>query len=391
MGELNQSLKKGTDRLITVKIDRSQIKTHEGSNGCSKEESSEKGVSHSKEESSDEGESHSKGEFPEKLKLKKSVIVELYFTMVEIREMELKIQEEYKNGNVRGFCHLSIGQESIYAALKQVLNESDKVIGSYRCHGLAYVTGLINNESGGNCSHDSDNRDHSDTIDSNIINDSNINDNTTNPIRIHSKEIIDENLGLPTGCSGGRGGSMHLYNSQFYGGHGIVGAQVPLGTGIAFALKYKRVPGVCFSFYGDGAANQGQVYESFNLAFIYKLPIVFVCENNHFGMYTPVSQVSMDDNFYKRGYLIRGIRVPDEDPFSLMAVLEHARNYALKEGPIILQIDTNRECGHSTKDEKQEYRNSARGAAGSNGRDILEIVRKRVCELTGEEIARKRS
>lgn len=260
----------------------------------------------------------------------KQELMALYKKMLDIRLMEERLESLYRQKKIRGFCHLSIGQEGIYAALWRVVDD-DKVIASYRCHGAAYATGC--------------------TI----------------------KEIVCENLGLIDGNCGGKGGSMHLYNDKFYGGHGIVGAQVPLGTGIAFAIKYKMInknmkdgtdsdwkavasDSVVFTLYGDGASNQGQVYESFNMAKVYNLPVVFICENNKYGMYTPVESVSVDDNFYMRGYGIPGLRTTDSDIFLLVETLRFAKSYAKARGPIIVQIDTNRKCGHSTLDEAQLYR-----------------------------------
>lgn len=275
--------------------------------------------------------------------------VELYRHVSLIRLMETYLDKEYTAGRVRGFCHLSIGQEGLYAVLMKLLetNQNNKIITSYRCHAAAYASGC--------------------TI----------------------REIVCENLGLKEGNSKGKGGSMHLYSGQLYGGHGIVGAQVPLGTGIAFSIKYKgcmqksgkdlpknskngqdsinksrehfishESNGVCFTIYGDGAANQGQVHEAFNMAKVYNLPVVFIVENNGYGMYTPAENVSVDDCFYKRGYQIPGLRVCDTNIMLLRSTLEFARDYSMKKGPIIVQVDTYRICGHSTKDRAQFYKKS---------------------------------
>lgn len=274
---------------------------------------------------------------------------ELYRHMTLIRMMEIYLNEEYDAGHIRGFCHLSIGQEGLYAVLMKLLeaNQNSKIITSYRCHAAAYAAGC--------------------TI----------------------KEIVCENLGLKEGNSRGKGGSMHLYSEKLYGGHGIVGAQVPLGTGIAFSIKYQKYmreskksllqslensqdfvcrsreqfishesDGVCFTIYGDGAANQGQVYEAFNIAKVYNLPVVFIVENNGYGMYTPAENVSVDDCFYKRGYRIPGLRVCDTDIALLKSALEFAADYSMKNGPIIVQVDTYRICGHSAEDKTQFYKTS---------------------------------
>lgn len=256
--------------------------------------------------------------------------IELYSDMLKIRLMEEYLEKAYGEGKVRGFCHLVIGQEGLYAVLKHLI-ENDYLTSSYRCHGAGYAAGLS------------------------------------------IKEIICECLGTLDGNAQGKGGSMHLYNDKFFGGHGIVGAQVPLGAGLAFALKYKKYTkeddgignkesflkqksdGTSFCIYGDGASNQGQIYETFNMAKVYNLPVVFIIENNQYGMYTPVSNVSVDDCFYKRGYGIPGIRVRDTKILELQAVLQFAKNYAKVSGPIIVQVDTFRKCGHSTLDKNKFY------------------------------------
>lgn len=238
---------------------------------------------------------------------------EIYREMYNLREMELLLDRIYQKNEIQGFCHLVIGQEAIYIALKNIIN-GDKVIGSYRCHGLAYASG------------------------------------------INTKEIICETMGKYEGNCKGKGGSMHLYNDTFYGGHGIVGAQVALGTGIAFALKYKDSQNVCFTFYGDGAANQGQVFESFNMAALWKLPIVYVCENNSYGMWTPERNVSSNTDYFKRGINIPGFRIDGNDIEELHRAFLFAKEYAKTNGPIIIQIDTYRTCGHSCVDQENFYR-----------------------------------
>lgn len=275
-------------------------------------------------------------------------MVYIYKQMARIRSMDQLMDREYKKKNIRGFCHLSIGQEGIYAALEHVM-DGDMVISSYRCHGLAYVTGC--------------------------------------PIF----EIMGEVLGKQTGVCKGKGGSMHLYNSRFLGGHGIVGAQVPLGLGVAYALKYRKMlcrqegsGSVCYVFYGDGAANQGQVWESFNMAMIWKLPIVFVCENNRYGMWTPAESISPDTNFYLRGGSIPGIRVAHRNIFGLVSVLRHARSHALEHGPIIVQIDTYRLCAHSAADDRELYRSRSEVEAEAK-KDAMEDVRRRLLEFHSEE------
>lgn len=263
--------------------------------------------------------------------LGKDKMIKLLSDMYKIRFMEEYLFDQYQKSNIRGFCHLVIGEEGLYAVLKDIIDE-DCIITSYRCHGAAYAAGLT------------------------------------------MKEIICENLGTSEGNCKGKGGSMHLYGDRLFGGHGIVGAQVPLGSGLAFALKYKNMikkdisvknsreeflqtttKDVCFCIYGDGASNQGQIYETFNMAKLYNLPIVFIVENNQYGMYTPIENATFDDCFYKRGYGIPGIRVRDTKIADLKDVLEFAKEYGTVNGPIIVQVDTFRKCGHSTLDLSVEY------------------------------------
>lgn len=287
---------------------------------------------------------------------------QLYMDMLTIRRMEEYLEQEYQKGNIRGFCHLVIGQEGLYAVLKALI-KNDYIVCSYRCHGAAYSAG------------------------------------------IDLKQIICENLGTKDGNARGKGGSMHLYSDKMFGGHGIVGAQVPLGAGLGFALKYKtfvknqenetfggdemnkkkiefintETDSVCFSIYGDGASNQGQVYETFNMAKIYNIPVVFIVENNQYGMYTPIENVNVDDCFYKRGYSIPGIRVRDTNISDLMSVIKFAKEYAKKNGPIIVQVDTFRKCGHSTLDQLKLYMK----------KDVFEREKKLDCLLNLENTLKK--
>lgn len=246
----------------------------------------------------------------------KDTCINMYKEMLTLRSLEKYVEVKYESGYVRGFCHLITGQENIYIGLQQVLHKDDKIIGSYRCHGLAYIAG------------------------------------------ISVESIIGELLGKSNGNCKGKGGSMHLYNDQFFGGHGIVGAQVSLGTGIGYALKYKDSNNVCYVFYGDGAANQGQVSEAFNMAKLYNLPIVYICENNRYSMWSREDDMSAYLDYYKKGHNIPGIRCDDKDINKLTDVLKFAKNYAAKNGPIILQVDTYRTCKHSCKDKVDFYRSS---------------------------------
>lgn len=263
-------------------------------------------------------------------------VEKMYRKMLCMRYTEESAEELYTKGLVRGFCHLDIGQEEAYAALCHVAR-GDRFVGSYRCHALAVAAGI--------------------------------------PVR----EIVAELLGRAGGVSKGKGGSMHLYNELLYGGHGIVGAQVPIGCGMAYALKYSEgledvrdaaSKAVVFCFYGDGASNQGQIHESFNMAKIWNLPIVFVVVNNAYSMWTPVAGACANDDFYKRADFLPGLRVSGRSVFAVARCLEVSREHALQRGPLVVQVDAYRLCGHSTadsvvyRDEAEVRREREKNAAG---------------------------
>lgn len=277
---------------------------------------------------------------------------DLYQTMLSIRKMEEISQTLYDEKKIRGFCHLVSGQESIYAAYKYASDKRDTATSSYRCHGLSYVTG------------DS------------------------------SSTIFLELLGREGGMCKGKGGSMHLYNERFYGGHGIVGAQVPISLGLAFKHKYVELKkndklekmiakNASFAFYGDGAANQGQVFESINMALLWKLPIVFVCENNGYGMWTKVDDVSGNSDFYKRLNGIPGIRIRHENVFDMIAVFKICRDFVLKKSPMVLEILTYRLCTHSARDGK-DFR-SEKELDNRNEIDPIKKFRSFLSEYISEE------
>lgn len=243
----------------------------------------------------------------------KNSSIDFYKTMKEIKELETHCEDLYKKKLIRGFCHLCFGQEHIYAALKHVIND-DYVMTSYRCHGLANICG------------------------------------------ISSESILAELLGKQNGCSKGKGGSMHLYNDKFLGGHGIVGSQVPLATGLAFNISYRnkvlkeKNEKIVYCFFGDGASNQGQVSESFKLAKLYNLKIVYVCENNSMGMWTHESYLNKGDPIYKRPPF-PAIRTSVTNPIKLASILKYAKKICTLKGPILIEIKTKRECKHSERDE----------------------------------------
>lgn len=254
-----------------------------------------------------------------------------YHEMVTIRRMETAAANLYKEKSIRGFCHLCSGQEAIYTGMKAALRDQDTVITSYRAHGFTYVMGV--------------------------------------PVL----GVLAELTGRKSGCVRGKGGSMHMYARNFYGGNGIVGAQVPLGAGIAFAHKYKGDGGVNFSLYGDGAANQGQVAEAFNLAKLWNLPVVFICENNHYGMGTSQDRHAASTEFYKRGDYVPGIYVDGMDVLAVREATRFATEYCPKNGPLVFEISTYRYHGHSMSDPGTSYRT----------RDEVQEVRQTRDPITG--------
>jgi pyruvate dehydrogenase E1 component alpha subunit len=230
-----------------------------------------------------------------------------------IRRFEEKAGQLYGMGLIAGFCHLYIGQEAIAVGMKAVMNKDDKVITTYRDHGHMITCG-------------------------------------SDP-----KKIMAELLGRRDGSSKGKGGSMHLFDlkNHFYGGHGIVGASVPIGAGLAFGDKYRGNDNVTLCYFGDGAAHQGQVYESFNMAKLWNLPILFIIENNHYAMGTSVERSSSINELYKRGigFNIPGVKIDGMDIFAVIKEGGKAIDYVRAgNGPMLLEMDTYRYRGHSMSD-----------------------------------------
>jgi pyruvate dehydrogenase E1 component alpha subunit len=244
----------------------------------------------------------------------KDELLGFYEQMLLIRRFEEKAGQLYGLGLIGGFCHLYIGQEAVAVGLQSALTEGkDSVITGYRDHGHMLAYG------------------------------------------IDPKVIMAELTGRQAGISHGKGGSMHMFSTShaFYGGHGIVGAQVSLGGGLAFAHKYRDDGGLCLAYFGDGAANQGQVYETFNMASLWGLPIVFVVENNQYAMGTSVKRSSAETEFYRRGtaFRIPGIDVNGMDVLESRQAAEiafaHVRGGG---GPVLLELNTYRYRGHSMSD-----------------------------------------
>ncbi len=255
-------------------------------------------------------------------------LLAFYEQMLLIRRFEEKAGQLYGLGLIGGFCHLYIGQEAVAVGLQSALRPGhDSVITGYRDHGHMLAYG------------------------------------------IDPKVIMAELTGRGAGISRGKGGSMHMFSTthKFYGGHGIVGAQVPLGAGLAFGHQYRDDGGLCLAYFGDGAANQGQVYEAFNMAALWKLPIVFVVENNGYAMGTAVTRSSAETHFYRRGtaFRIPGMHVNGMDVLEVRAAAEVAFAHVRGgNGPVLMELQTYRYRGHSmsdpakyrTREEVQEMR-----------------------------------
>ncbi|HWI87319.1 MAG TPA: pyruvate dehydrogenase (acetyl-transferring) E1 component subunit alpha [Sphingomonas sp.] len=251
---------------------------------------------------------------PQSYAASKEELLEFYRQMLLIRRFEEKAGQLYGLGLIGGFCHLYIGQEAVAVGLQSALKVGrDSVVTGYRDHGHMLAYG----------------------IDPNLI--------------------MAELTGRQAGISKGKGGSMHMFSVEhgFYGGHGIVGAQVPIGTGLAFKHKYAKDGGVALVYFGDGAANQGQVYESFNMAELWKLPVIFVIENNQYAMGTSVNRASAEDQLYKRGesFRIPGIQVDGMDVLAVRGAAETALEWVQAgKGPVLLELKTYRYRGHSMSD-----------------------------------------
>jgi pyruvate dehydrogenase E1 component alpha subunit len=235
--------------------------------------------------------------------------------MVTMRRMEQAADALYKSKLIRGFCHLAIGQEAVSVGLESSITKDDMVITAYRCHPFAVLRG------------------------------------GTIP------GVIGELLGRQSGMSNGKGGSMHIFTPRFFGGNGIVGAQVPVGAGIAFAQKYLERPSATFALYGDGASNQGQVFEAFNMAKLWDLPCVFVCENNKYGMGTSAERSSSNTEYFTRGDKIPGIQANGMDIIASAQAVKYARDWVIAgKGPLLLEFVTYRYGGHSMSDPGTTYR-----------------------------------
>jgi len=287
-------------------------------------------------------------ETPERFKASKDELLKFYEQMLLIRRFEEKAGQLYGLGLIGGFCHLYIGQEAVAVGLQSALTEGhDSVITGYRDHGHMLAYG------------------------------------------IDPKVIMAELTGRAAGISKGKGGSMHMFSveQKFYGGHGIVGAQVSLGTGLGFAHKYREDGGVCLAYFGDGAANQGQVYESFNMAALWKLPIIFVIENNGYAMGTSTKRSSAEEEMYRRGasFRIPGMQVNGMDVLEVRGAAEAALKYVREgHGPVLMELKTYRYRGHSMSD-PAKYRSRDEVQAVRDKSDPIEAAKDELLKMGVEE------
>jgi len=267
--------------------------------------------------------------------------------MLLIRRFEEKAGQLYGMGAIGGFCHLYIGQEAVVVGMQMALKPGDQVITGYRDHGHMLACGM------------------------------------------DAKGVMAELTGRRGGYSKGKGGSMHMFSMEkhFYGGHGIVGAQVSLGTGLAFANRYRGNDNVALAYFGDGAANQGQVYESFNMAELWKLPVIYVIENNRYAMGTSVTRSSAQQDFSKRGvsFNIPGEQVDGMDVRAVKAAGDRAVKWCRDgNGPFILEMQTYRYRGHSMSD-PAKYRTREEVEKVRQDQDPIEQVRNRLLQMKVSE------
>ncbi|CAG8480097.1 5026_t:CDS:2 [Ambispora leptoticha] len=252
----------------------------------------------------------------------KEEMIHMYKQMVIMRRMELTADGLYKSKFIRGFCHLCTGQEAVSVGMEAAITPDDHVITAYRCHGKK------------------------------------------------------------TGVSKGKGGSMHMFARNFYGGNGIVGAQVPVGAGIAFTQQYLNTKQATFVLYGDGAANQGQVFEAYNISKLWNLPAIYVCENNHYGMGTSASRSSADTKYFTRGHYIPGLQVNGMDILAVRQACSWAKDWVLNDkGPLVLEMVTYRYGGHSMSDPGTSYRTREEIQHMRSTKDPITGLKQRLLDL----------
>jgi pyruvate dehydrogenase E1 component alpha subunit len=274
----------------------------------------------------------------DKAALPKAALLKMYQEMLLIRRFEEKAGQLYGMGLIGGFCHLYIGQEAVVTGMQAAAKQGDAVITTYRDHAHMLACGM------------------------------------------DPKGIMAELTGRSGGFSKGKGGSMHMFSveKKFYGGHGIVGANVPLGAGLAFAQKYQGTDNLTMVYFGDGAANQGQVYEAFNMASLWQLPVIFIIENNEYAMGTSTKRHAADTHLYKRGeaFAIPGVQVNGMNVLDVYdaatKVIAHVRS---GKGPMLMEIKTYRYRGHSMSD-PAKYRTKEEVEDYKENRDPINTFRK---------------
>jgi len=276
------------------------------------------------------------------LKTNKDELLKYYKDMLLIRRFEEKAGQLYGMGQIAGFCHLYIGQEAVVVGARAGMVEGDQMITGYRDHGHMLACGM------------------------------------------ESRGVMAELTGRSGGYSRGKGGSMHMFSTEkhFYGGHGIVGAQVPIGAGLALANKYTGNGNVSLAFFGDGASNQGQVYEAFNMAKLWDLPVVFVIENNQYAMGTAVHRSSAETELFKRGssFEIKGLQVDGMNVLEVRDAAKKAIKHARDgKGPMILEMKTYRYRGHSMSD-PAKYRSRDEVTKTRSERDPIDMAKKRLLD-----------
>ena len=270
-------------------------------------------------------------------------LLAFYREMLLIRRFEERAGQMYGMGLIGGFCHLYIGQEAVVTGMQSALKATDSVITGYRDHGHMIAAG------------------------------------------IEPKVVMAELTGRQAGISKGKGGSMHMFSVEhgFYGGHGIVAAQVPLGTGLGFAHKYKEDGGLAVTYFGDGASNQGQVYESFNMAELWKLPVIYVIENNQYAMGTSVNRSSSEDQLFRRGesFRVPGLQVDGMDVLAVRGAADVAVDWVRSgKGPILLEMKTYRYRGHSMSD-PAKYRSREEVQAMREKSDPIEQAKRELLAM----------
>jgi len=276
------------------------------------------------------------------LKTDKDELLKYYRDMLLIRRFEEKAGQLYGMGQIAGFCHLYIGQEAVVTGCRAAMIDGDQMITGYRDHGHMLACGM------------------------------------------ESRGVMAELTGRSGGYSRGKGGSMHMFSTEkhFYGGHGIVGAQVPIGAGLALANKYTGNGNVSLAFFGDGASNQGQVYEAFNMAKLWDLPVVFVIENNQYAMGTSVVRSSAETELYKRGssFEIEGLQVDGMNVLEVRDAAKKAIKHARDgKGPMILEMKTYRYRGHSMSD-PAKYRSRDEVTKTRSERDPIDMAKHRLLD-----------